>query len=63
MLPIIATHMKRYAYYRLFLALCGIVLLAPSCKSDGPGKSEEQPKSDVTVMIYGSGGTHRRHGV
>lgn len=56
MLPIIATRMKHYAYYRLFLALCGIVLLAPSCKSDSPGKSEEQPKSDVTVMIYGSGG-------
>lgn len=54
--PIIDTLMKHKTYSLLFLAFCGIVLLAPSCKSDGPGKPSEQPKSDVTVMIYGSGG-------
>ena len=28
--------MKHNLYSLLFLALCGIVLLAPACKSDGP---------------------------
>ena len=51
----IVTRMKHHAYYLLSLALCGLVLLAPSCRSDRPD-GPEPAKSDVTVMIYGSGG-------
>ena len=32
--------MKHNLYSLLFLALCGIVLLAPACKSDGPDVPE-----------------------
>ena len=47
--------MKNNAYTLLSLAICSFVLFASSCRTDKPD-IPVQPKSDVTVMIYGSGG-------
>jgi hypothetical protein len=47
--------MKNNAYSVLILAICSFVLFASSCRTDKP-EVPVQPKSDVTVMIYGSGG-------
>ena len=47
--------MKRIAHFFLLFALWGIVLLAPSCKSNDP-EVPSREATDVTVMIYGAGG-------
>ena len=47
--------MKKNAYTVLILTICSFVLFASSCRTDKP-EVPVQPKSDVTVMIYGSGG-------
>ena len=49
------TPMKNNAYSVVILAICCFVLFASSCRTDKP-EVPVQPKSDVTVMIYGSGG-------
>ena len=49
------TRMKHKAYYFFVLAICSLVLFASSCRTDKPD-IPVHPKSDVTVMIYGSGG-------
>lgn len=49
------TRMKHKADYFFVLAICSLVLFASSCRTDKTDMPI-QPKSDVTVMIYGSGG-------